>query len=604
MSVIINSTGGSGSGFTILQGPLTIFVRTVPVLVALSNGSPCQASWTAHGLQVNDPVVFSSPYDRNVVTLTLGSPGTVNLTAHPYANGDPVAFDTSGALPTGLSSGVTNTSYFVVNAAANTFQVSLTVGGPAINFTVSQSGTQWVWRQNTIPSGVIEGAIYFVLNVIDANTFTFSKTAGGPAINTTTAQVGHVWGQTGNDNNTGLAQTRTGALMTMFQAWTIICTKYNLNTQAVTVQCAHGTYFGGGVSANTSADTDTSPVFLSNPQTAPVQTFWLGGGSVTFNGDTTNPDAVVWRSSGGDVIEPNCAFNGALTFQGLRTEGIPVGGNGFGSDIFQLEGFNTITYDTLVFGYTFGSNLGYGIRALTFAGVTAIRGGGSIGTQILATGFNTGQCFQAQATGELSIGSSHVTGVNNPGFDVICEAIDSGFIKLVIVKWFGLWNDTFATFAGAQGFIFNEWGPITGGSVVGGPGAASAATGVDEEGFYIELNADNNGLFSALSGVPGCMVDARYLQFAPVTGFTQVLTNANGHVIIDPAGNLANGTVQMSANPTDGQIVNIRTTKNITNMTFSPNTGQTIIAAPAALTAGQKVEAIYDANNKFWYFSN
>jgi hypothetical protein len=55
----------------------------------------------------------------------------VNLTGHRYQNGDKVEFPTltGGA---GLTAG---TDYYVVNAAANTFQVSATRGGAAIDIT-------------------------------------------------------------------------------------------------------------------------------------------------------------------------------------------------------------------------------------------------------------------------------------------------------------------------------------------------------------------------------------------------------------------------------------------------------------------------------------
>lgn len=73
-----------------------------------------------------------------IVTVPIASPGVVNWTAHGIANGNTVFFfNSGGALPTGISQGV---PYFVINAAANTFQVSATSGGGAINFTGATSG--------------------------------------------------------------------------------------------------------------------------------------------------------------------------------------------------------------------------------------------------------------------------------------------------------------------------------------------------------------------------------------------------------------------------------------------------------------------------------
>lgn len=72
------------------------------------------------------------------VTITIASPGVVTLNAHGLSNGDRIRLATTGALPTGLSA---NTDYFVLNAATNTFQLSATQGGTAINTTGTQSGT-------------------------------------------------------------------------------------------------------------------------------------------------------------------------------------------------------------------------------------------------------------------------------------------------------------------------------------------------------------------------------------------------------------------------------------------------------------------------------
>ena len=58
--------------------------------------------------------------------------------SHGLPNGSTLKFATTGALPTGLTAG---TTYYVINAATNTFQLSATLSGTAINTSGSQSGT-------------------------------------------------------------------------------------------------------------------------------------------------------------------------------------------------------------------------------------------------------------------------------------------------------------------------------------------------------------------------------------------------------------------------------------------------------------------------------
>jgi hypothetical protein len=64
---------------------------------------------------------------------------TVRSPAHGFANDDRVAFEAEdvGSLPTGLAAG---TLYYVVNAATDTFKVSATQGGAAIDITTTGSG--------------------------------------------------------------------------------------------------------------------------------------------------------------------------------------------------------------------------------------------------------------------------------------------------------------------------------------------------------------------------------------------------------------------------------------------------------------------------------
>lgn len=74
-------------------------------------------------------------------TVTIASPGVFTCNAHGYANGNTVVLSTTGALPTGLA---TSTLYYIVSATTNTFELSATSGGTAINTSGTQSGTHKV----------------------------------------------------------------------------------------------------------------------------------------------------------------------------------------------------------------------------------------------------------------------------------------------------------------------------------------------------------------------------------------------------------------------------------------------------------------------------
>lgn len=73
------------------------------------------------------------------VTISNASPGVVTKVAHGLVANTPVVFSTTGALPTGLTAGVT---YYVKTVLdADTFTVSATPGGTVVNTSSVGSGT-------------------------------------------------------------------------------------------------------------------------------------------------------------------------------------------------------------------------------------------------------------------------------------------------------------------------------------------------------------------------------------------------------------------------------------------------------------------------------
>lgn len=92
-------------------------------------------SYQAFGALSGNP--FASMLPR-AATITIASPATVTAAGHGLTNGKRVQFTTSGALPTGIFA---NTTYFVINAATDTFNLSATQGGAAIGTSGGQSGT-------------------------------------------------------------------------------------------------------------------------------------------------------------------------------------------------------------------------------------------------------------------------------------------------------------------------------------------------------------------------------------------------------------------------------------------------------------------------------
>jgi len=124
----------------------------------------------------------TAAYATATITVTIASPGVVTWNAHGFSNGDTVAFTTTGALPTGLAA---NTAYYVINATTNTFQLSATAGGTAINTSGSQSGTHTGYKSYAAGSAVsYSGTIYVCIATSVANlptntTYWYAQTTTG-----------------------------------------------------------------------------------------------------------------------------------------------------------------------------------------------------------------------------------------------------------------------------------------------------------------------------------------------------------------------------------------------------------------------------------------
>ena len=79
-------------------------------------------------------------YQAIQITISIAAPGVITLpSGFSFPDGTTFTFTSTGALPTGLTVGQV---YFVVNSTGGTFNVSTSVGGPAITTSGGQSGIQ------------------------------------------------------------------------------------------------------------------------------------------------------------------------------------------------------------------------------------------------------------------------------------------------------------------------------------------------------------------------------------------------------------------------------------------------------------------------------
>ena len=88
----------------------------------------------------------------------------------------------------------------------------------------------------------------------------------------------------------------------------------------------------------------------------------------------------------------------------------------------------------------------------------------------------------------------------------------------------------------------------------------------------------------------------------PTTGFSYTFAAGTQVLVMNPAGTLATGTITMPASPADGMTITFSSTEQITALTLSGNTGQTIGGTQVTLLpANSAVQFIYRLSTTTWY---
>lgn len=134
----------------------------------------------------------TAPGAPQTFTVTIASPGVFTSTAHGLISGSRVRFTTTGALPTGIVAG---TEYFVIatGLTADAFEVSATLGGSAINTSVSQSGTHTLYRPPSLALQLSIPATHEVSSIdTNGNYLAFSACPKASTVNVATMSPGTV----------------------------------------------------------------------------------------------------------------------------------------------------------------------------------------------------------------------------------------------------------------------------------------------------------------------------------------------------------------------------------------------------------------------------
>jgi hypothetical protein len=244
------------------------------------------------------------------ITVTIASPGVVTWTSHGLSTNDPVVFYTTGALPTGITAG---TIYYATVTGANTFTISATVGGAAINTTGSQSGTHTASTGNDSNDGLAQtraGAFMTVqraLNVLGGiNIGSFSHTVKlADGLYTENVTVAAPWTGTGSVTIEGNTSTPANVLFNPANAGSPFDASSGSRLRLNGMEIRGGT-LGHGIRITTSASVLIGPNVIFGPMT----NFHINA----INGGTAGPISTGWTISGGGTAHMNVEGAGSTIF--------------------------------------------------------------------------------------------------------------------------------------------------------------------------------------------------------------------------------------------------------------------------------------------------
>ena len=132
-----NPTVVTNNGHGLSAGSPVEFVSTGSLPSGVSAGTVYYVATSGLG---SDSFRLSPTNSTPVVTITTGSPANFSSSSHGLTANTPLVFSTTGSFPSGITAG---TTYYVISSGlgTNSFRVSATAGGGAINASGGQSGT-------------------------------------------------------------------------------------------------------------------------------------------------------------------------------------------------------------------------------------------------------------------------------------------------------------------------------------------------------------------------------------------------------------------------------------------------------------------------------
>ena len=385
----------------------------------VSNGNfATDTNWTkgknwsiANGVAVY--AQYRPTFDANSDVIVDKATDAITIASHDFADGDEVTyFVPSGQSPiNGLTSG---TNYFIVNSTANTFKLSATSGGTAINLTANKVTVN---ADDNAVKDTVNNKIVTSNNFSNGDEVTYSNGSGtdiGGLVNNTNYFIVNASG-----TEFQLAATSGGAAIDLtpdlnvaFDPNTIATSATSITVTVANVGGVNKYHFGGVTAPTLTLLRGTTYTFdMSDPTNANHPLVFTNGGANYITGVTTTGTAGTAGASVTFAVAANAPATG-LAYA------CSVHGGGMGNSITTIATASPIDYSTETFtlpahGFSNGNEVTY-----SNGGGSNI-GGLTTGTNYFIIGATT-DTFQLAATSggsAINLTSASSLGTNH-SFDL------------------------------------------------------------------------------------------------------------------------------------------------------------------------------------------
>lgn len=173
---VINPDGTALSAGQLKNGGFALVSYDGASFQLLASTSAGGGSVTISNLAAGEGIAVSVP--ASIVTLSIASPAVVSWVGHGLTADTAFQFTTTGALPTGVSTG---TNYYVraTGLAADSFQFAASVGGAAINTSGTQSGVHTATANTASRVNLNFPGLTTNATIADTDTFAYYRGADG-----------------------------------------------------------------------------------------------------------------------------------------------------------------------------------------------------------------------------------------------------------------------------------------------------------------------------------------------------------------------------------------------------------------------------------------